>query len=87
MNEKTGKPILVKVHVKKGDKVKVISGGDRGTLSEVTEVRSRRADNPHALSRRAPAARRSRCCARVHFCTPSGPRRRLRAATRLHDTV
>jgi len=29
---------LVKVHVKKGDKVKVISGGDKGKLSEVLEV-------------------------------------------------
>ena len=38
MNERTSKPIPVKMHVKKGDRVKVISGGDKGTVSEVTDV-------------------------------------------------
>jgi large subunit ribosomal protein L24 len=37
-NPATSKPVLVKVHVKKGDKVKVISGGDKGTVSEVLQV-------------------------------------------------
>lgn len=40
MNEKTGKPILVKTYLKKGDKVLVITGGDKGTTSEVVKVRS-----------------------------------------------
>ena len=37
-NPTTGKPIVVKLHVKKGDKVKVISGSDKGKVSEVVEV-------------------------------------------------
>jgi hypothetical protein len=40
-NEKTGKAIAVKMHVNLGDKVKVISGGDKGTISEIVEVRQR----------------------------------------------
>lgn len=39
MNEKTGKPIMVKTYLKKGDKVKVITGGDKGKVSEVVKVR------------------------------------------------
>ena len=38
MNPVTGKPVVVKMHVKKGDKVKVVAGGDKGKLSEVLEV-------------------------------------------------
>jgi ribosomal protein L24 len=30
------------MHVKKGDKVKVISGGDKGKVSEIVEARATR---------------------------------------------
>eukprot|EP00241_Pyramimonas_parkeae_P007442 CAMPEP_0114250142 /NCGR_PEP_ID=MMETSP0058-20121206/14538_1 /TAXON_ID=36894 /ORGANISM="Pyramimonas parkeae, CCMP726" /LENGTH=163 /DNA_ID=CAMNT_0001363775 /DNA_START=96 /DNA_END=587 /DNA_ORIENTATION=+ len=33
-----GKPIRIKMHVKKGDTVQVIAGKDKGKVSEVTEV-------------------------------------------------
>jgi len=38
MNEKTGKAILVKMPIKKGDKVMVTAGDNKGQVSEVMEV-------------------------------------------------
>lgn len=38
MNERTGKPVQVKVHVKQGDLVKVIAGGDKGQTGTVLKV-------------------------------------------------
>lgn len=63
MNEKTGKPIMVKTYLKKGDKVKVISGGDKGKVSEVVKARKGAAP-PHAApeaSARRDAAHGPRC--------------------------
>eukprot|EP00798_Chlamydomonas_sp_ICE-L_P001913 gene1913-33326_t len=33
-----GKPVKVKMHVKKGDLVQIISGADKGLVGEITEV-------------------------------------------------
>jgi hypothetical protein len=41
VNPTTGKPILRKLHVHTGDQVIVISGSDKGLISEVTYVRAR----------------------------------------------
>jgi hypothetical protein len=39
------------MHVKKGDKVKVISGGDKGKVSEIVEARAARARTPPSYPR------------------------------------
>jgi len=59
-NEKTGKAIAVKMHVKQGDKVKVISGGDKGTVSEILEVRFGHRARAHACALACPRAGCSR---------------------------
>ena len=53
VNPTTGKPILRKLHVHTGDQVIVISGADKGLISEVTYVRARplsAAQRPRRLS-------------------------------------
>jgi hypothetical protein len=61
--------VKVKMHIKKGDKVKVISGGDKGKISEIVEARASVACARALLSR-----------ARHYARTP--PRHALQRATR-----
>ena len=56
------------MHVKKGDKVKVIAGGDKGKVSEIVEARAR-CTRRRPISRARRAVRRAaRTCAVARGC-------------------
>ena len=68
MNEKTGKPILFNIFLKKGDKVKVISGGDKGLVSEVMEARLRRPPSRRRAAHRGATPPAKTACAPLRAC-------------------